>query len=63
MQEMENNKHRTYDLLVDYNKIERIVFIGYAIATLKLIVSILSISYFTGMFWFIVIDITDYLRK
>ena len=56
MQEYSKDKQRFYDLHTDYNKIERIVFIGYALATIKLIVSILNISFFTGMFWYIVVD-------
>lgn len=45
--------------LGDYTKIRQILLINYAIKTFRLVVLILSTSYFLGMFWYVLCDFQD----
>ena len=62
MLEYSKDKQKFSNTVIDHNKIERIVFIGYALASIKLALSIFNISFFTGIFWYIFVDITDDLQ-
>ena len=43
---------------IDNNNIMKILRIGYLFKTFKLVVIILSVSYFIGIFWYIFCDLT-----
>ena len=47
------------DLLTDHNGIFTIIKISYALKTLKLIIVIVVVSYFSGVFFYIFSDLTN----
>lgn len=49
------------DIEQDHTQIVNLLYLHYALKTLKLIVIIFNLSYFLGMFWVIVCDVTHIL--
>jgi len=56
---LSKDKEREFNLLNDHNKINQLVIMGFFLKTLKLVIQIFNISFFTGIFWYIVTDLTE----
>ena len=51
------------DMDQDNNQIENLMIINYLLKTFKLIIIIINISFFLGMFWLIYCDVTMNMTK
>ena len=49
------------DIIGDHNGIEMLLFVQYFLNTMRLIVIIFNISFFIGMFWYILCDLSQRL--
>lgn len=59
MKKMEEDPSYADNMLEDHSNIEFLLNMSYLFKTLRLVIMILSVSFFIGMFFFIYIDIID----
>lgn len=55
---IKNNPELSEDIINDHNNIETLLYVSYTIKTFKLVIIIINISYFVGMFWLIYCEIS-----
>lgn len=60
---IKNDPNIGEDTINDHNNIEEIMLTGYTLKTLKLVIIILNLSYFLGLFWIIFCKLTEKLLK
>jgi len=53
-----NDERLADDMDEDHNQIENLMIINYMLKTFKLIITIVNISFFIGMFWLIYCEVT-----
>ena len=58
---IENDPIEAENIDKDNNKISALIFTNFSIRIAKLVIIILNISYFLGMFWYIFCDLTEQL--
>ena len=64
MRELIKNKPELADDMdQDNNQIEFLMMVNYGLKTLKLIILIINISFFLGMFWLIYCDVTQKITE
>ena len=56
---IETDKQMAEDQILDHNKIEEILNIGYLLKITKLIIIILNLSYLLSMFWYIMCKLVE----
>lgn len=55
---MQNDPFLANNMEIDSNKIERIIIISYVIKIFRIVVIIVILGYFLGIFWYILADLT-----
>ena len=56
---IKNDPNVGEDTINDHNNIEEIMFTGYTLKTLKLVIIIFNLSYFLGLVWIIFCKLTE----
>ena len=60
---IKTNPELAEDMDQDNNQIEFLMMVNYGLKTFKLIILIINISFFLGMFWLIFCDVTKQITE